>query len=79
MPQIRDEFIAQLRAIVQTALARTLMDTLSKVQTCACGRLFVKVTRKAYCSRRCQNRFYMRTVRARKLQKRRSAEIRWTA
>jgi hypothetical protein len=39
-----------------------------KVRQCACGRVFVKVTRKEFCSTRCQMRFYMRTVRAKERQ-----------
>ena len=37
-----------------------------KLRTCAdpeCGRLFFKVTRKEFCSTRCQSRVYMRTYR----------------
>lgn len=43
-----------------------LINTLgTKLRTCpGCGRLFVKVTRKRYCSSACQNRLYMRGRRA---------------
>jgi hypothetical protein len=37
-----------------------------KLRTCAapdCGRMFLKVTRKAHCSARCQSRVYMRALR----------------
>jgi hypothetical protein len=55
-----DLFVYQVKQVLMaTGTAR--------IKKCpACGRLFVKRTRKEFCSTRCQSRTYMRTFRARK-------------
>ena len=56
MGELRDRFLYRL--------VRLLEDQgVEKVLRCPCGRLFFKVTRKEYCSTRCQSRLYMRTYR----------------
>jgi hypothetical protein len=52
----------------QYQLIRLLEDAgVEKLLTCPapdCGRIFLKVTKKRFCSQRCQSRIYMRQVRA---------------
>lgn len=53
---VGDVFYYQIARVLQAAGA-------NRLRTCPaedCGRLFVKVTKKAYCSTRCQSRIYMR-------------------
>lgn len=60
-------FSGDLRSTVLIQVGRALAGPEGdRVRTCPeCSRLFVKVTRKEYCSTRCQSRVYMRTLRKR--------------
>lgn len=51
----------QMLTVQLYGLVRRLGD---RLRVCACGRLYVRVRRQAYCSERCQKRVYMRRFRA---------------
>jgi hypothetical protein len=55
-----DLWIARLFELVD----RVAIDKIRQCPDPDCGRYFVKVTRKRYCSTRCQRRVYMRQLRA---------------
>ena len=57
---LRDRFRFSVLRILNTVG----VDKLAICPAPDCGRLFVRVTRKEYCSTRCQSRLYMRKYRA---------------
>jgi CGNR zinc finger len=59
-PDVRDLWIYQLAVLLGQVDRRRIR----LCQAPDCDRVFVKVTKKAYCSRRCQSRHYMQQVRA---------------
>jgi hypothetical protein len=57
---LRDKVVYRLMSL----LAETGLDRLLSCPASGCGRLFLKLTRKEFCSSRCQSRSYMQRFRA---------------